>query len=92
MMQLQPGKSVSDVCTFGDEVIEKLCGNIFKSKKIEKGIAFPTCVSVNECVSHYSPLPAESTSLKAGDVVKMYARRSRCRPRALTPGRPAFVQ
>ncbi len=26
---------------------------------MEKGIAFPTCVSVNELVSHYSPLKEE---------------------------------
>lgn len=88
MMQLQPDKSVADVCTFGDEVIEKLCSNIFKSKKIEKGIAFPTCVSVNECVSHYSPLPAESTSLKAGDVVKMYARPAPAAGSGRSPWRP----
>ena len=44
---------------------------LFYIQKIEKGIAFPTCISVNECVCHFSPLPKESIVLKAGDMVKM---------------------
>lgn len=27
-----------------------------EGKKMEKGVAFPTCVSVNEIVGHFSPL------------------------------------
>jgi methionine aminopeptidase len=38
---------------------------------LERGIAFPTCVSVNHIVGHYSPLADESTTLKEGDVVKI---------------------
>ena len=38
---------------------------------MERGIAFPTCVSVNHIVGHYSPLADESTALKEGDVVKI---------------------
>ena len=30
-------------------------------KLIEKGIAFPVCVSVNECVCHCSPLASDDT-------------------------------
>ena len=30
-------------------------------KLIEKGIAFPVCVSVNECVCHCSPLASDET-------------------------------
>jgi methionine aminopeptidase len=30
------------------------CGNIFKGKQIEKGIAFPTCVSINRCAADSS--------------------------------------
>merc|ERR1711865_539173 len=36
-----------------------------------KGVAFPTCISVNEIVGHYSPLKGESRLLKAGDVAKI---------------------
>jgi len=42
-----------------------------KSKKLERGIAFPTCISVNHVMGHYSPLLDESTLLKDGDVAKM---------------------
>lgn len=40
-------------------------------KKMDKGIGFPTCVSVNEIAGHFSPLPAESRLIKSGDVVKI---------------------
>jgi curved DNA binding protein len=46
--------------------------SVFKGKKIEKGIAFPTCVSPNSVVGHLSPASDEgSPVLKAGDVVKV---------------------
>jgi methionine aminopeptidase len=38
------------------------------------GIAFPTCVSVNHIICHFSPLPSDADSsevLKNGDVVKI---------------------
>lgn len=36
------------------------------------GIAFPTCVSVNNCVCHFSPLKSDpDVILKDGDLVKM---------------------
>ncbi len=38
------------------------------------GIAFPTCVSVNNCVCHHSPLRSDpDVILKDGDLVKMWA-------------------
>ncbi len=40
-------------------------------KKIEKGIAFPTCVSVNNTVCHFSPLAGDETILATNDIVKM---------------------
>ena len=42
-----------------------------KSKNMERGIAFPTCISVNHIMGHYSPLVDESTLLKDGDIAKM---------------------
>lgn len=37
------------------------------------GIAFPTCVSLNNCVCHFSPLRSDAlVKLKKDDVVKMY--------------------
>lgn len=72
LTQVQEGKTPAEICTFGDALIEGQCSTVFKSKKMEKGIAFPTCVSVNEFVSHYSPLKEEpGNPLKNGDVVKI---------------------
>ena len=42
-----------------------------KNKQIEKGVAFPTCISINEICGHYSPLKSEDTDLKEGDLVKI---------------------
>jgi methionine aminopeptidase len=39
----------------GDQLITMQCANIYKSKKTEKGVAFPTCISVNEVVCHGIP-------------------------------------
>lgn len=37
------------------------------------GIAFPTCVSVNNCICHFSPLKSDpDKELADGDVVKMW--------------------
>lgn len=65
------GANIAEVCNFGDLRIEEESKKIFKSKKIERGIAFPTCISVNEICGHYSPLKSEPTFLANGDVVKM---------------------
>ncbi|CAK9091808.1 ERBB-3 BINDING PROTEIN 1 (StEBP1) [Durusdinium trenchii] len=67
------GMRVLDICIFGDQLITQQCGSMFKSKTIEKGVAFPTSVSVNDCVCHNSPLASETDVyvLKEGDVVKL---------------------
>ena len=50
------GAKIVDVCTAGDKMIEELTAPVFQKGKILKGIAFPVCVSVNNCLGHYSPL------------------------------------
>lgn len=40
-------------------------------KKIERGVAFPTCISVNNIVGHFSPLGSDESVLEENDVVKM---------------------
>lgn len=50
-----PKASIVEICQFGDKEIEKELSKVYSKKKIEKGIAFPTCVSVNEICGHYSP-------------------------------------
>lgn len=68
---VKAGARISDVCRAGDEFIEGETAKIFNNKKIEKGIGFPTCISVNHVVGHYSPLPNESASIAEGDFVKI---------------------
>jgi methionine aminopeptidase len=53
-----------------DEELKKIFNNK-KSKKLERGIAFPTCVSVNNIMGHFSPMSDESTKLLEGDVAKI---------------------
>ena len=53
-----------------DEEVRKVFNNK-KSKKLERGIAFPTCISVNNVIRHYSPIVDESTKLEEGDVAKI---------------------
>ncbi|KAK8799569.1 hypothetical protein WA158_006118 [Blastocystis sp. Blastoise] len=69
--KLEAGKKISELCTFGDLLITRQCEIAYPKGKMEKGISFPTCLSVNNCVCHNSPYPEESTVLKAGDVVKI---------------------
>jgi len=66
---------VASLCELGDKMLEEETGKVYnkkvKDKKVEKGIAFPTCVSVNEVAGHFSPMKGESKVLVAGDVVKV---------------------
>jgi len=67
------GVSVLSLCEKGDAFIMQETGKVFKKEKdMKKGIAFPTSVSVNNCVCHYSPLRSDpDVVLKDGDVVKI---------------------
>jgi curved DNA binding protein len=65
------GASVAEICEFGDKELDAELAKVYAKKKMEKGIAFPTCVSANEIAGHYSPLKSETTTLKDGDLVKI---------------------
>lgn len=61
-----PGADISTICSTVDAMIEEEVKKTFaskKSKNLERGIAFPTCISVNHIMGHYSPLVDESTQL-----------------------------
>ena len=53
--------------------IKRQTGSMYKNakKKIDRGVAFPTCVSVNNTVGHFSPLASDETLLEEGDMLKM---------------------
>jgi curved DNA binding protein len=66
---------VYEVCQLVDAFVEEQTGKLYNKKgkdnKIEKGIGFPCCISVNELCGHFSPMKDESTKLKDGDVAKI---------------------
>lgn len=70
------GANVVDLCKFGTTVIETQAKKLYQKKvagkAIERGVAFPVCVSVNDVICNHSPLPSEELDpLKAGDIVKI---------------------
>ena len=67
------GAGVRDICVTADKRMEEETSKAFKKdKKVTKGVAFPCCVSVNNCICHYSPLNSEPDQLlKDGDMVKL---------------------
>ena len=68
------GADIYEVCQKVDAFIEEELGKTFsskKSKKLERGIAFPCCISVNEVCGHFSPLKDDSYKLKMEDLVKV---------------------
>ncbi|KAI0331872.1 proliferation-associated protein 1 [Cubamyces sp. BRFM 1775] len=73
------GAKIYDLCVEGDKLLEQGTGAVYnkavKGVKVSKGIAFPTCVSVNNTVAHFSPLesdPSAQQTLAKGDVVKLH--------------------
>uniref|UniRef100_A0A2K5XZD6 Peptidase M24 domain-containing protein n=1 Tax=Mandrillus leucophaeus TaxID=9568 RepID=A0A2K5XZD6_MANLE len=67
------GVSALSLCEKDDAMIMEEIGKIFKKKiEMKKGIAFPTSISVNNCVCHFSPLKSnQDYILKEGDLVKL---------------------
>lgn len=72
LVQIVPGASVRSICEFGDKlVLDETAKHYKKDKQLKKGIAFPTCISINEIVCHFSPLRSEpEVYIKDRDVVK----------------------
>lgn len=65
----KPGIKLYDMCIFGDKaIIEELTDSY---KTTNRGIAFPTCVSVNNMAGNYSPSSTDTTEIEDGDLVKI---------------------
>uniref|UniRef100_A0A8I5TPC8 Peptidase M24 domain-containing protein n=1 Tax=Pongo abelii TaxID=9601 RepID=A0A8I5TPC8_PONAB len=64
---------VLSLCEKDDAMIMEETGKIFKKKmEMKTGIAFPTSISVNNCICHFSPLKSnQDYILKEGDLVKI---------------------
>ncbi|XP_021753871.1 ERBB-3 BINDING PROTEIN 1-like [Chenopodium quinoa] len=71
--ECKPKAKIVDLCEKGDSFIREQTGNMYKNvkKKIERGVAFPTCLSVNNVVCHFSPLASDDSVLEEGDLVKI---------------------
>ncbi|CDH53242.1 proliferation-associated protein 2g4-like [Lichtheimia corymbifera JMRC:FSU:9682] len=69
LSHVAPGISICDLCQYGDDLINTHTSETFKSK--DRGVAVPTCVSVNNIVQYSSPLLDSDYNLKPGDVVKV---------------------
>jgi curved DNA binding protein len=70
------GAKIIDLCQFGTTVLESQTAKLYNKKvngmPVEKGVAFPVCISVNEVICNHSPLSSEELEpLKVGDTVKI---------------------
>ena len=63
-----PGINTYDLCMKGDALINK---ELNKLHYKEKGIAFPTCISINNIAGHYSPSKKSDDIIEDGDLVKI---------------------
>ncbi|CAL2041022.1 unnamed protein product [Caenorhabditis brenneri] len=70
---VKDGAAVGDLCDLGDKLILEKTGKLYKKdKNMTKGIAMPTCISVDNCICHFTPLRSEApVILKDGQVVKI---------------------
>lgn len=72
------GMKVGTLCSLGDAKIEKSLAGVYRKakteagEKLEKGVAFPTCITLNNCAAHFCPIatdPESEVVLSSGDVV-----------------------
>lgn len=68
-----PGASTVEMCKLGDSRIVEETSKVFKKEKnMKKGISFPTCISANNCICHFSPLNSDPDYIiKDGDLIKV---------------------
>lgn len=65
--QCKPGAEVSALCDAGDDYIEKECAKFYSKKKLPRGVAFPTCVCVNNVVANCAPMTTGSSERKGDE-------------------------
>ncbi|KAI8319632.1 Creatinase/aminopeptidase [Martensiomyces pterosporus] len=69
---VSPGMSVSALCTYSNSLVEAYSGSVYrKEKDIERGVSFPTTISVNNVIQNFAPSPDNDYVLREGDVVKV---------------------
>ncbi|KAK6020028.1 hypothetical protein OSTOST_14323, partial [Ostertagia ostertagi] len=72
ILEVKEGVEVGSLCTLGDNLILEKTSKVFvKEKDVSKGIAMPTCISVDNCICHFSPLRSDPpVLLKKDQMVK----------------------
>ena len=74
IVKIQKGEMLNtrDLNEFGDNRIKEECSKIYK-RELVKGVAFPTSISLNNCVSNYiyEDGQSEFNTIKNNDVVKI---------------------
>lgn len=65
------GADIAQLCAFGDQLVEEQLETVFAHGQVEKGPAFPTCISRNACAAHFCPLEEDIHLLSNGDVIKI---------------------
>lgn len=71
---LRPGQNLTDIAVGIEDGVRALLGNdgLENGASLRSGLAFPTGLSVNHCVAHYTPNPGrEDIVLKHDDVMKV---------------------
>jgi len=71
--ECKPKAKIVDICEKSDSYLREQTGNMYKNvkKKIERGVAFPTCISVNNTMCHFSPLARDESVMEEGDILKI---------------------
>ena len=64
---LKPGLKLSELA----ESIEGTCMSLTKGLGINKGIGFPSSLSVNECAAHFTPCKAHDITLDENSITKI---------------------
>jgi len=66
-----PDKLIIDICISVDLFIADKLKEVYSNKIFSTGVAFPTCISINNVVGNFSPVVSDTTVLNCGDLVKI---------------------
>lgn len=50
------------------QLVKDATAAVYNKGKIDKGLAFPTCISVNNCVGHFSPVCRHKNNFTFSDL------------------------
>jgi methionine aminopeptidase len=63
--------NISFICRISDELVNTRLSKIFNKKKLEKSVVLPTCISVNNIISHNTFDIDNDYKLKDGDIIRI---------------------